>query len=237
MNNKMKNLSLAVLGFVGFAAAGAAMAQCPASPSPPWSSVSAFQGGVAIVAGGYASTACRLDSKINAGAGGAASAQVNWTGTGPEARYRAQFLVNADNLTSQGLLQTVSIFSAGSTSGGDGVEFTIFGNGTVRNLSYTVRNAANGSGYETGVVPLAAGINRIEFDFGVGASTFKLWLNSNVEATATRSVAINNPATYLGIDTTYLGLGGPSPQYVSAFATKTVGFDQFDSRRQTFIGF
>lgn len=238
MNTKMKVLSLAMVGMFGYVGSAVA-ANCPAGPDMAhggaWTAISAFQGSAVIAEPGYATTACRLDSKINAGAGGAASGQVNWTGATAEPRYRARFLVNADLLPSQALLDTAAIFSSGSQSGGAAVDFSVFGNGTKHILGYSVRNVANPSGYETGVVQLAAGVNVIQFDFAVGSSTFKLWVNNNVEATPTKSVAVANGATLNGIDTTYLGLAGPSPQFVTHFATKPVGFDQFDSRRQTFI--
>ncbi|MBL0164285.1 MAG: hypothetical protein IPP82_11790 [Xanthomonadales bacterium] len=66
MNTKMKTLSMAVLGLVGFAAAGAAMAQtCPATLSPPWSLVSTLQGTATSVTGGYDTTSCRLRAALN----------------------------------------------------------------------------------------------------------------------------------------------------------------------------
>ncbi len=234
MNTKMKVLSLALIGAFGYA--GVASAACPTSAVPPWSAISTFQGTTAIATPGYAGTECRLDSSINASAGGLASAQVNWTGS-PEPRYRAQFIINADNLTSQGLFDSVGIYSSSSTSAGQGVDFGIFGSGANRNLAYTVRNDANPLGIETGVVPLAAGDNYIQFDFQVGANNFNLWVNNNDPNAPTKVVAVNNNASMTGIDTTYLGLSAPSPQFVSHFATKTVGFDQFDSRRQNFIGY
>lgn len=235
MNTKMKVLSLALIGAFGYA--GVASAACPTSAVPPWSSVAAFQGTAAIVSPGYAGTECRLDSSINAGAGGAAVAAANWTGAAVEPRYRAQFIVNADGIASQGLLDSVGIFSSSSASAGQGVDFAIFGGGANRNLAYTVRNDANPLGVETGVVALAAGDNVIEFDFQIGANVFKLWVNSNDPNAPTKTVAVNNGAAMTGIDTTYLGLSGPSPQFVQHFGGTAVGFDQFDSRRQNFIGY
>ena len=65
MNAKMKTLSMAVVGLVGFAAAGAAMAQCPATLSPPWSLVSTLQGTATSQTGGYDTTTCRLRTALN----------------------------------------------------------------------------------------------------------------------------------------------------------------------------
>lgn len=235
MNTKMKVLSLALIGAFGYA--GVASAACPTSAVPPWSAMSTFQGTASIATPGYAGTECRLDSAINNGAGGAASAQVNWTGAAVEPRYRAHFIVNADNLTGQGLLDSVAIYSSGSSSVGLGVDLGIFGSAAGRNLAYTVRNDANPLGFESGIVALAAGDNHIEFDFAIGSSDFKLWVNNNDPNSPTKTVAVANNAAMTGIDTTYLGLGAPSPQYVGNFANQAVGFDQFDSRRQNFIGY
>jgi len=234
MNAKMKVLSLALVGLCGYA--GSAMAACPATPDA-WTAVSAFQGSATVETGGYAGTECRLDSKINANAGGAASGQVNWTGSAVEPSYHAHFIVNVDGLSSQALLDTVAIYSSASQSSGSAVDFTVFGNGTAHNLGYSVRNDANPTGFETGVVPLIAGENHIEFALATGASTFKLWVNNHDEANPTKSVPVNNGSAFTGIDTTYMGLAGPAPQYVSHFGGQAVGFDQFDSRRQTFINY
>ncbi|MBL0221473.1 MAG: hypothetical protein IPQ17_01645 [Xanthomonadales bacterium] len=65
MKSKMKTLSLAVLGMVGFGAAGAAMAACPATLQPPWSLVSVLQGTATSQTGGYDSTECRLRVALN----------------------------------------------------------------------------------------------------------------------------------------------------------------------------
>lgn len=241
MNAKMKVLSLAMVGLLGFA--GAASAACPSSPVPPWSSVSAFQGTANIVSGGYAGTDCRMESKINSGASTAASGAVNWTGTTAEARYRAHFIVNVDALTGQTITQGVNIFTANSTTGGDGVRFSVFGSGSTHQLGYFVRydDPATGRRYKTGAVPLVAGENHVEFDLqaatGSTTGSFSLWVNSNVEANVTKTETGLTNAALGGIDTTYVGLAAPSKQFITAYPGIGVGFDQFDSRRQTFIGY
>src|SRR5690606_194556 len=95
MNTKMKTLSMAVLGLVGFGAAGAAMAQCPASLVPPWTATNIGGGASAAssVTGGYDTTACRLQSTL--GNSGAARAQVRDDTPANETRYRAQFIFDA----------------------------------------------------------------------------------------------------------------------------------------------
>ncbi|MCK9540145.1 MAG: hypothetical protein M0Q70_13665 [Dokdonella sp.] len=231
----MKVLSLALIGAFGYA--GVASAACPTSAVPPWSSEFAFQGTTTIATPGYAGTECRLDSAINAGAGGAAGAAVIWNGGAVEPRYRAHFIVNVDSLTGQGLLDAVQLFTSTSASAGQIVRFSVFGSGGGKNLAYAVRNDANPIGLETGVVPLSAGENHVEFDFEIGASNFQLWVNNNDPNAPTKTVAINNDAAVTGVDTSSLGLAGPTAQFVQHFAGTAVGFDQFDSRRQNFIGY
>lgn len=238
MNAKMKVLSLALVGLCGFA--GSAMAACPSSPTPPWTAVSALQGSATIASPGYAGTECRLDSKINAGASGLASGAVNWAGSTAEPRYRAHFIVNVNGLVNQTVLQGVNIYTSNSTTTGDGVRFSVFGGaGGTHQLGYFVRSddASGARRYKSGVVTLQAGENHIEFDLDKASSTFKLWVNSNQESNVTKTETGLNIAALNGIDTTYMGLAAPSKQFVTAFAGVAVGFDQFDSRRSTFIGY
>lgn len=228
----------ALLGLGALAFASSAFAQCPSSPVPPWSAAPSFQGATEIVAGGMAGTSCRLNSRINAGAGGIAFAQVQDNTPAAEPRYRAQFLMNADALSNQALLANATVFSAASSVTGPAVRFTVFGDGAGgKFLGYFVQNSAEASGVSTGSVALAAGENSIEFDLQVGASgSFTLWVNNGNEGSPTvPAIAVNN-ASAVGVDTAFLGLAAPSPQFVSAHAGANVGFDEFDSRRQTFIG-
>lgn len=237
MNAKMKVLTLALLGLAGYA--GSAVAGCPASPTPPWTAAPVFQGAVAIASPGYATTACRLDSTIQAGASGAAFATVQDDSPATEPRYRASFIINADTLTNQGLLAGVQVFSATSSATGAGVWLSIFGDGAGnRFLGYFAKDANEASGVYANSTPLAAGENHVEFDLQVGAAgSITLWVNNNVEGTPTVAAHAVDNSALVGIDTAFVGLAAPTPQYVTAFAGTAVGFDQFDSRRATFIGF
>lgn len=236
--SRKNNAILAIGALAAFGFASSAFAQCPDSPTPPWSSAPSFQGATEIVEGGYDGTSCRLNSTINAGAGGIAFAQVQDDTPATEPRYRAQFMVNADALTNQALLANATIFSAASTATGPAVRFTVFGDGAGgRFLGYFVQNTNEASGFTSGSVALDNGENRVEFDLQVGApGSFTLWVNETDEASpSVPSVAVAN-ATAVGIDTAFLGLAAPSPQFVTAHAGAAVGFDEFDSRRSSFIG-
>ncbi|MGA8278756.1 MAG: hypothetical protein WB784_11260 [Rhodanobacteraceae bacterium] len=236
MNTKMKVLSLAVAGLAGFAFAGSAFAgTCPASPVPPWTAVSQFQGTATIVAGGLGGTACRLDSDFNNGASGAASATVEDDSPATEPRYRAAFIIDLDGLASPTINTSASIFSGNSTATGAGVKLSIFGNSGSWFLSYKI---SDGSGVFSNSVPLAAGENHVEFDLQIGATgSLTLWVNNNVEGSPTQtSPPVDNSAD-TGIDTAFLGLAAPSVQFSNTYHGHPTEFDQFDSRRSTFIGF
>jgi len=231
MNAKMKVLSLALIGLVGYA--GSAVAGCPGSPVPPWSAVNALGGTAVIAAGGYAGTACRLDSALTGDAASFATVEDD-TPSG-EARYRAQFMINADNLANLGLVDAAYIFTAQSGNGAQ-VALSIAGDGVGGHVvSYFVPDTAAGGGSDVGSIALAAGPNHVEFDLD-NSGHFSIWVNNNVEASPdfTTTTLNNGGAT---IETAFLGLSGPTPSFVASFNGTTVGFDQFDSRRQTFIGF
>lgn len=240
MNAKMKVLALALLGLVGYA--GSAAASCPSSPVPPWTANSPFQGTTAIVAGGLDGSACRLDSSVQAGASGFANAVVEDDTPTAEPRYRASFMINTANLTgtTPGFTDVVTVFQAISATTGNGIVFAIFGDGTGWRLSYTLVDANDPSGYFSNSQPLPNSPTHVEFDLPVSAaSAFGLWIENNVEGTPTATQTVNN-ASIVGIDTAYLGLSAPSDGasgFVVHYAGQQVGFDRFDSRRSSFIGF
>ncbi|TCT00801.1 hypothetical protein [Pseudofulvimonas gallinarii] len=230
-------LGLGALAAFGFASS--AFAQCPSSPVPPWSSQTALAGSLVIASGGYDSTSCRLDAQLT-GSLTTASAFVRDDTPSDEARYRAQFLLNADNLTGLNLPQSVKVFGASTeapASGlGDVVRLTISGNvaGTQKNLNIITACAATTTCAQA--VPLAAGTNRIEIDWVKGASgSLKVWVNNTNEASPTATLNVDNSA-WGGVDYATLGLSTASPNFRSGQTNRTVGFDEFDSRRSTFIG-
>jgi hypothetical protein len=236
MNAKMKVLALALLGLAGYA--GSAAASCPSSPVPPWTAVVALGGTTAIVAPGYAASACHLDAAITGDASAFATVEDDTPTSEP--RYRAQFIIKANNLTNLGLVAATYVFTATSASGGDPpVALSIIGDGAGGILlSY---NVATSTGPVTDSVALdPVNENHVEFDYDNGSAAgspgphFSLWINNNVEASPDKTFTIASTSV---VDTAFLGLSGPTPDYLTSFTGTTVGFDQFDSRRSTFIGF
>jgi hypothetical protein len=255
MNTKMKTLSLAVLGLVGFAVAGSAMAQtCPTALSPPWSLVSTLQGAATSETGGYDSTTCRLRTAINQNSSTGAKAFVLDQTPASEARYRAQFIVDVSGL---GLTQAnrnvigFSLLGASAPAGGTSrmLFATLTGISGGAGLRLSVGDTAEASQYRQIDIPLPnqAGANRVEIDLVVAPTgapstgSLKYWV-SNVSATTTEasptgSVPGLTNAGWTGVDQATLGLVNANSFYRQNFTnTSYVYFDQFDSRRQTFIG-
>jgi hypothetical protein len=250
MNAKMKKLSLAVVGLVGFAAAGSAMAQCPATLTPPWAQQLLLQGTVSSQTGGYDTTACRLRSSLNQNSSPAAKAGVLDQTPANETRYRAQFIVDASGITLTAANRAATVFNvigAGAPAGGTSniVQVFLRGDGTGSALRMLVGDTAQPSLYRTVDValPNQAGANRVEVDLTIAAGTGSLryWV-TNVTATTTDGAPTGSVtglanSVWTGVDQVTLGLAGASTFWRQNFTnTNYVYFDQFDSRRQTFIG-
>jgi hypothetical protein len=254
MNAKMKVLSLALVGLCGYA--GSALAVCPTDPAQPigaWTSKSVTTATWIISTPGLASTACKLDVAINVGA--FANAKVFVTDDSPvdEPRYRARFYFNIAALTGLTLgNQQTKIFNASATTGPaltspSEVTIGLLGGTPTNAIRMLVANATQPNKFTTvtAVLPASAsGTYYVEFDLTQGASTpannFRYWVAD--AATATSDASPTGTATvdttgWSGVTTANLGLFGTS----AAFRAPPVGgqvlsVDQFDSRRQTFIG-
>ncbi|HET8898166.1 MAG TPA: hypothetical protein VFN09_05265 [Rhodanobacteraceae bacterium] len=239
---KMKLLSLAILGLGGMAVAGSAAAACPTSPTPPWSGKNTLAGNIVIADGGYDSTSCRLDAKITGNVGSAA-ALVRDDSPASEPSYRAQFLVNLDNLASLNSTQPVRLFAATTDAPFGGVpelaSISVYGNATgstkILGISAACASGANNR-CNSSFTLSGTGVQRIEVALSKSATgSLKVWVNNGTEASPDATINVDNSA-WGGVDTAFLGLASPSVQFRAHQLNKVVGFDQFDSRRTTFIG-
>lgn len=237
INTKMKLLALGLLGLGGFAVAGSAAAACPTTPSA-WTESGAYQGTLSIQAGGLGGTACRMDASLQAGAGGFAFATVHDASPSAEPRYRAQFMIDLDSLSNPSLTTGAQILNVVSGTNGGGVQLYVFGSSNQWYVSYSVPDSTQPTGVRSGAAALAAGENHIEIDLQIGTSgSFTMWVNSNAEGSPTIAPTTVNNSSLVGIDDVYMGLAAASPGFVGTYAGTAVQFDQFDSRRQTFIGY
>lgn len=251
-NVMMKSLSLAVLGLAGMGFAGGAMAQCPGSAGQPvgaWSGVATFSGGAqSIVTPGLKSSACALATSFNAGAGGTAASVVRDDTPNNETRYRFRLIADFNALTGFSGVQGVQIFTANSAAafpaaGGSNQTLRlglIPGGATGKQVSFIAACNVPANGYQcTAVAPLAAtGENTIEGEIVFGATgTGKInyWINNGTAGTPTGTINVDN-AGWVGVDQVFMGLSNGTSSFRTNQATKIVKFDEFDSRRQTFIG-
>ena len=258
MNAKMKVLSLALVGLCGYA--GSALAVCPTDPVTPIGAWTAkFVGGgtsaLSIVTGGYDTTECKL--QVSLGNNGGAQAQVMDDTPVNEPRYRAQFIIDAASLSGAnggsqaviftanasavhaGVLQMVKMYFSGSGGG----SLTAGKRVTLRTTCETGAGAQCGSAPIT--LPNQTGANRIEFDLvrGVdGTGSLRYWVNdaattglSDGSPTGSITVTGGNDG-WTGVDKAFLGMASPTSAYRGVNTDAIAFFDQFDSRRQTFIG-
>lgn len=242
-NVTMKALSAAVLGLAGMAFAGSALAICagnndPAQPAGAWTSKSVLGGLINLTGPGMNSTACQMDASITSTAFGSAFVRDN-TPT-DEPRYRASFFFNVDTLTGLNATQSVRLFAANTDtpfqSVGETVRISVFGNitGTTKSLSVTLACDGQPAACSQNIPITTAGAHRLQIDWVKGTSgSLKVWLDNTVEATPTLTI----PGNTNGWDVDYaiMGLSTPSPGFRTGQTNKVVSFDEFDSRRSTFI--
>jgi len=256
MNAKMKVLSLALVGLCGFA--GSAMAVCPAGPTTPdggaWTSAvtqpSAAASPAVVAVPGLDGSECKLTTALAVG-NTAASSFVRYNHAASEPNYRFQFLVDTSNLLAFSSSSNVVIYQAPATTAANGFNrllrvVLVQGNGSATRVRFIAQTSAGAHiATSTFATDLAPGVHRIEGKLGVGAGAagqLTYWVDAaagTTEPAASGTIANLDNAAWGGVSAASLGLTAPSAAFVAAApgnGGKTVGFDTFDSRRQTYIG-
>lgn len=256
---QMKALAAAVLGLGGLVMAGSAFAAtCPAGPAiadgGAWTSKTQLSNGhVAIVQPGLAGTSCAMASSFTAGASSISLGTVTDQSPNNEARYRFRFYINKDALGSFGTFDGVQIANVLSAtpfpaSGGRRNVMTIsmVPSATGVTLSFFVACNNSATVYRcasTMPVDLAAGGNSFEVDMPFSAtagtnSTIRYWLNaaagSTDATTPTGTIVVDNSGW--SVKSFSMGMANPTSSFVSTHVGQNLVFDEFDSRRQTYIG-
>ena len=249
---KMKALSIAVLGLAGLGMAGIASAACPSDPAQPngaWSSKAvAADSSLSIVSPGLSSTSCALSVSMNTGSLSNTRAYVTDTSPSNEARYRARFYFNLSSVSGLSLSnQQVKLFDAFSDSSPSGVStdevyIRLIG-GATPFLRFYVADSTQGPNYKivNATLPSSAtNTYRVEIDLQQGApGNFRYWVNdaaaSSSDSSPLGTYAPTNSG-WSGVTQVNLGIFNASPNFRSINATQPIVFDEFDSRRQTFIG-
>ena len=251
-NVTMKALSAAVLGLAGMAFAGSALADCPAGSNDPganWPGGRATTGGgvLGLEAPGLKATACKMAASFGGTSGLSAAAVIDTTPAN-ETRYRFRFYLDTDLITPFTGLQQVQLFTANAANpfpaaGGSlaMVRAVLVPGGTTgRRVGFLVgtNDPVNSYIAPAAFAPINAGANYIEGELIVGAAgtgKFNYWVNNNVAGTPTGTVNVDN-AGWVGVDTASLGMANGNSTFRTLQQGKKIYFDEFDSRRQTFIG-
>jgi hypothetical protein len=250
----MKALSLAVLSL----ATSSAFAACPANVGAlvtagggPWTSSlqlpDAASSPINVVAGGLDSSSCKITAALAQDV--TANATIRYNHSAPESSYRFQFLVDTSALTGfTDPTTSVVIFNAPSPAA----------NGISRLLRVTLLAgssngvrvrfiASTGAGShtigQTFATNLTAGVHRIEGKLTVGAGaagTFSYWIDKpagTTEPAATGTIPNLDNAAWTGVTAASLGLTAPTQPFVDLHHGEKIGFDTFDSRRTSYIGY
>lgn len=252
MNTKMKVLSLAIVGLIGFA--GSALAACPAGPTTAeggaWTSKSILPpstSALAIASPGLDASACKLNSSL--GPTVSAAATVRYNNAASEPSYRFQFLVDTSALTAFNATDTVVVFQAPATTTANGfnrllrVSLVAGPSGAKRIKFFAQCGTGSFVCSQTFATNLINGVNRIEGNLQVGAGaagSLTYWVNAAAGTTqpaSSGSIANLDNAAWGGVSAASLGLVAPSAAFKNNHATQITGFDTFDSRRQTYIGY
>jgi hypothetical protein len=255
MNTKMKILSLAIVGLVGFA--GSAFAVCPAGPTTAeggaWTSKVELpdhaSSPLAIVPTGLDSSSCHLTSALQAGNTAAAST-VRYTHAASEPNYRAQFLVDNTALSAfSDTTESVVLFQAPATTAASGYNrllriVLVAGPAGAKRVRFVAQKGAGGPTVgQTFGTDLLPGVNRIEVNLKVGtagAGSLSYWVNAAAgtqEPAASGTIANLDNTAWGGVAAASLGLTAPTAAWAASHGGQAVGFDTFDSRRNTYIGF
>jgi len=251
---KMKALAVAVLGLAGLGMAGSAFAVCPTIPATTatpggggaWTSQTVTSATVGNAATGLNGTSCALSVAINAAAASNTKGFVTDTSPQNELRYRARFYFNTAAMTNLNVANRQSrIFSALATTppAGAGAEELIVNivGGSPAAIRFILGDTASPGNQKIVNAPLpnAAGNYRIEFDLNSTAGTFRYWVTDattvTTDAAPTGSTTMTDSG-WSGVKQVNMGLFGTSTQYRASVAGQALIVDEFDSRRQTFIG-
>jgi hypothetical protein len=227
-----------------------------------WSGQSQGGGGtLSIVSPGLNSTGCALNIAISSTPVANFKGQVLDNSPQNESRYRARFYFDLSALsltlanrqatvfdafanTAPGTFNTdeIRIYLAGGSS--PSIRFAIAdaskSNGT-NTISYTLPTSANGHYYVEFDLTKGAGSGSAVACNGGDAGCFRYWVTAEggtapTDASPLGTYSASN-ANWSGIVQAQLGLYRGTANFLSDNATKSFTVDEFDSRRQTFIGF
>ncbi|MFV0542734.1 MAG: hypothetical protein ACK5L8_03485 [Marinicella pacifica] len=230
---------------------------CPATPDA-WDVTDVRNGGgLSITNTGAAGTDCKLT--VTSGPNSNGIATVHDDMPSAETSYRARFYVDASNVMANSTAPQQRVKSFVALNLDQMVDTSIdirarpallqmfivgeAGNaarlgGFCRDLNSNGNRARFGGGSNPGNVSLQSGWNVIEVEIKVGAGTgeCRIWVNNNVEASPDWEQTGMDNALMVGVKRANIGIIGSTPDYPTVLGSEEIHYDEFESRRQTFIG-
>ena len=230
---------------------------CP-DPATAWDTVNQANGGsYAVTDTGAAGTTCKLS--VSQGPNNNGIATVRDDMDSPEGSYRARFYVDATDLMTQST-GGAHRFKAFVVGNGDNpvpvniddkarpafMQMFIVGQagtaarlgGFCRDLNSDGNRARFGDGDNPGTVALASGWNVVEVEIvtGDGTGSCRIWVNNDTEASPDWEQENVNNNLLVGVNRANIGSTGATQAYADLVGAPVTHFDEFESRRQTFIG-
>lgn len=243
----MKKLTKTILGLGLTLVGSVAMAQCDNSNLSAWSSSQSPAGKMNVTAAAaMGGTSCGLELEVLIQNGGQASRHfVQDTSPSAETRYRAAFCVDPNSLpmATSGPNRRIKVHQAqcsgGACANSDIVQFKVESvtPGQYR-LDMFVREDNGGTPAQNKsrhFVNIPDAPTRVEYDVDLTAGTFKLWINATAESDprAVELTGLNTSTLWPTVTRARLGSMDKSN---NAGVGSSFYLDEFESRRQTFIG-
>lgn len=233
-------ISIAFLGLSNLA-----MSQCNISnATSAWSLVQNPNSMIDVVsAAAMGGTSCGLQVTTSVQNSGSEKHYVQDDSPSAEQHYRAAFCIdpNSISLPSSGAYRKIKTHMAQCGNGTgcanyDIVQFKLQsdanGNYSLKSFVRDTNSVGNKNKFD---VPLTDGPNRVEYDLDIASGTFKLWVDATAET--------NTPVIDLsGLDLSSWSGGvnqarlGFMDKGINITTGQTFYLDEFESRRQTFIG-
>jgi hypothetical protein len=236
-----------------------------ATPNGPWGGESVSSATIAAVTPGLDGTNCAMGVALTASPASNAKSLVTDNSPQNEPRYRVRFYVDLSHLSSGfatgnniRLLNANANTSPPLTSSAE-VTVLLIGPASGPAFRFQVADPSAVGSFKTITVlaPTPAGVNRVEFDYNTStgsacapsntAGSFCTWVTDGAAATGSDSAPTTTynlganafgttGNTWSGVKFTNFGIFASNASYRADAATQLITLDEFDSRRQTFIG-
>lgn len=243
----MISMKKTLISVVFLCLSGLAQSQCAINnATSSWSLVKNPNSKIDVVsAAAMGGTSCGLQVTTSVQNSGAEKHYVQDSSPSGEQRYRAAFCVdpNSVNLPSSGTYRRLKLHMAqcGSGAGCSNYDIVQFKLQSDASGNYSLRSFVrdlntNTGGYKKKFdVPLADAPNRVEYDLDIASGTFKLWVNATAETDAPiiSFSGLNLSSWSGGVNQARLGF---MDRGINVTTGQTYYLDEFESRRQTFIG-